>query len=79
MKWPGPLKALTRALRRAKKGDIIEVISNERKIEAASRAWCRRTGSKTLRVELEPDGIYVVAIEVKDGRKHLGIPSPRRV
>lgn len=65
MKWPGPMRALTRAYRKAKPGDIIELLSTECAIEAVSKAWCERTGNKELRVEQEPDGVYAVAIQVE--------------
>lgn len=70
LKWPGPMRALTRAARKAKDGDIIELLSTECAIEAVSKAWCERTGNKTLRVELEPDGVYTVAIQIENrGRR----------
>lgn len=77
MKWPGPLRALTRAYRKAKPGDIIELLSTECAIEAVSKAWCERTGNKELRVELEPDGVYTVAIQIgaKDRRPAPAIPT----
>lgn len=66
MKWPGPMRALTRASRRARAGDVIELLSTECAIEAVSKAWCERTGNKTLHVELEPDGVYTVAIQIEN-------------
>lgn len=69
MKWPGPMRALTRAYRKAKAGDVIELLSTECAIEAVSKAWCERTGNKALHVELEPDGVYTVAIEIADRGK----------
>ena len=68
MKWPGPIRALTRASRRAKVGDVIELLSTECAIETVSKAWCERTGNKSLRVELEPDGVYTVAIQIEKKR-----------
>lgn len=65
MKLPGPVRALTRASKRAKAGDIIELLSTECTIETVSKAWCERTGNKTLRVEQEPNGVYAVAIEIE--------------
>lgn len=70
MKWPGPMRALTRASRRAKVGDVIELLSTECAIEAVSKAWCERTGNKPLRVELEPDGVYAVAIQIEKRTQH---------
>ncbi|MDG6898893.1 MAG: sulfurtransferase TusA family protein [Nitrososphaerota archaeon] len=64
MKWPGPMRALTRAYRKAKTGDVIELLSTECAIEAVSKAWCERTGNKALRAEMEPDGVFIVAIQV---------------
>ena len=69
MKWPGPMRALTRASRRAKAGDVIELLSTECAIEALSKAWCDRTGNKTLRVEQEPDGVFAIAIEIEKGKR----------
>lgn len=69
MKWPGPMRALTRAYRKARAGDIIELLSTECAIETLSKAWCERTGNKALRVELEPHGVYAVAIEIGNKKR----------
>ena len=75
MKWPGPMRALTRAYRKAKTGDVIELLSTECAIETVSKAWCDRTGNKPLRVEMEPGGVFIVAIQV-GGRAHKDVKSP---
>ena len=66
MKWPGPMRALTRAYRKAKSGDVIELLSTECAIEAVSKAWCERTGNRPIRTEIEPDGVFIVAIQIGD-------------
>ena len=76
LKWTGPMRALTRAYRKAKTGDIIELLSTECAIEAVSRAWCERTGNKALNIELEPDGVYTVAIEIQAKAEHLVPATP---
>lgn len=68
VKWPGPLRALTRAYKRAKEGDIIELLATGYMVEAKTEAWCERTGNKELRVESHPEGVSVVVIQVL-GRK----------
>ena len=72
MKWPGPMRALTRAYRKAKAGDMIELLSTECAIEAVSKAWCERTGNKPVRMEVEPDGVYIVAIQIGDKSRREG-------
>ena len=47
MKGSGPIRALARAYRRAKIGDVLELLSTECGIKAASSKWCATTGNKT--------------------------------
>ena len=63
MACPGPISKLTRAYRRAKPGDIIEVIATDPGFEPDVRAWVERTGNRLLELRKE-DGEIRAIIEV---------------
>lgn len=63
-KMPGPMIALARSYRRAKHGDIIELLASDKNIDTRAHEWCRRTGNKILKVECDLGGVYVVDIKV---------------
>lgn len=63
-KMPGPMIALAKSYRKAKCGDIIELLASDRRVDSRAQEWCRRTGNKILKMECDPGGVYVVDIKV---------------
>ena len=63
-KMPAPLIALAKSYKKARHGDIVELLSTERTIKVRIQEWCHRTGNKLLRSEYGDDGVYVIDIEV---------------
>ncbi|MDG6910238.1 MAG: sulfurtransferase TusA family protein [Nitrososphaerota archaeon] len=64
MKMPGPMIALARSYRKAKPGDIIELLASDRDVDLRAHQWCKRTGNKILKVECDEGGVIVVDIKV---------------
>lgn len=63
MACPGPITMLVRAYRKAKKGDIIEVLATDPGFEPDVKAWVERTGNKLVELKKE-DGVIKAVIEV---------------
>lgn len=61
---PAPMIALAKSYKKARQGDVVELLSTERTIDARIQEWCYRTGNKLLRSEYSNDGVYVIDIEV---------------
>lgn len=64
MKMPSPMIAFAKSYKRARQGDIIELVANDSEIESRINHWCKRTGNKLLRMERSSRGVYVVEIQV---------------
>jgi len=60
MACPGPITALVRAYRKAKKGDIIEVYATDPGFKPDVQAWVKRTGNEL--VELTEEGGVIKAV-----------------
>ena len=60
MACPGPISRLTRAYRRARNGDIIEVLATDPGFEPDVKAWVERTGNRLL--ELRREGETIIAV-----------------
>lgn len=63
MACPGPISALTKAYRKAKNGDIIEVLATDPGFKPDVQAWVERTGNKLLEL-IEEEGIIKAKIEI---------------
>ncbi len=60
MACPGPITKLVRAYRKAKNGDIIEVLATDPGFEPDVKAWVERTGNDL--VELTKEGNVIKAV-----------------
>jgi len=63
MACPGPISMLVRAYRKARNGDIIEVLATDPGFEPDVKAWVERTGNRLVELTREGDVIRAV-IEV---------------
>ncbi len=57
---PGPISKLVRAYRKAKNGDIIEVLATDPGFEPDVKAWVERTGNELVELTKEGDTIKAV-------------------
>lgn len=57
---PGPITDLSRAYRRAKVGDIIELWATDAGVKSDVRAWAAKTRSDIVSLEEQPDKIVAV-------------------
>ncbi len=78
---PVPIHLIDRAARRARPGDVIELLADDPLIEVDLPAWCHSSGNDLL--ELRRDGEeYVGRVEVtirgREGRGPRRDPSPGR-
>ena len=64
MACPGPITALTRAYRKAKEGQVIEVWATDPGFKSDVQAWAERTGSEILELK-ESDGVIIARIRVR--------------
>ncbi len=60
MACPGPISALTKAYRKAKNGDVIEVLATDPGFKPDVQAWISRTGNEL--VELKEEGGVIKAV-----------------
>ena len=60
MACPGPISKVVRAYRKAKAGDIIEVLASDPGFEPDIKAWIERTGNELLELSKEGDVIKAV-------------------
>lgn len=63
MACPGPISALTRAYRKAKNGDIIEILATDPGFKPDVKAWIGRTGNELLELT-EEGGVIKARIKV---------------
>ena len=63
MACPGPITKLVRAYRRAKPGDLIEVIATDPGFKPDVEAWAKRTGNEIVEL-VEQDGEIRAVIRV---------------
>ncbi len=68
MACPGPISALTRAYRKAKNGDIIEIEATDPGFKPDVEAWVKRTGNELLELT-EENGVIRARIRVV-AKKH---------
>ncbi len=64
MACPGPITRLVRAYRKAKKGDIIEVLATDPGFKQDVQAWVKRTGNVLVELK-EEDGVIRAVIRVE--------------
>ncbi len=57
MACPGPISALTKAYRKAKNGDILEVLATDPGFKPDVQAWVKRTGNELTELTEEKDYI----------------------
>ncbi len=57
---PGPITDLVRAYRKAKNGDVIELLATDPGVKADVRAWVERTGNEIISIEDAGDHIRVL-------------------
>ncbi len=60
---PGPLTSLIKAYRKAKNGDIIEVLATDAGFKSDVEAWAKRTGNEILSIA-EEGGVIKALIKV---------------
>lgn len=63
MACPGPITKLVRAYRRAKPGDLIEVLATDPGFKPDVEAWAKRTGNEIVELS-EEDGVIRAVIRV---------------
>ncbi len=63
MACPGPITKLTKAYRKAKPGDIIEVLATDPGFKPDVQAWVQRTGNELLELK-EENGVIKAVIKV---------------
>ena len=63
MACPGPITKLVRAYRKAKQGDIIEVLATDPGFKPDVEAWAKRTGNEIVEIS-EEDGVIRAVIRV---------------
>ncbi len=57
MACPGPISALTKAYRKAKNGDILEVLATDPGFKPDVQAWVKRPGNELTELTEEKDYI----------------------
>jgi len=67
MACPGPITKLVRAYRKAKPGDLIEVLATDPGFKPDVKAWVERTGNEL--VELKEEGGVIKAVIKVTGKK----------
>ena len=60
MACPGPISTLTRAYRKAKNGQLIEILATDPGFVPDVKAWVRRTGNELVDLEEREDYIRAV-------------------
>lgn len=60
MACPGPISMLTRAYRKAKNGQLIEILATDPGFVPDVKAWVRRTGNELVELEEKEDYIRAV-------------------
>ncbi len=63
MACPGPITKLVRAYRKAKPGDLIEVLATDPGFKPDVEAWAKRTGNEIVELA-EEDGVIRAVIRV---------------
>ncbi|MHC1565528.1 MAG: sulfurtransferase TusA family protein [Candidatus Syntropharchaeales archaeon] len=63
---PGPITDLVKAYRRARNGDVLEILATDAGIKPDATAWAKKTGNEILEIIDEPDHIRVLIKIVKD-------------
>ncbi|HDH07205.1 MAG TPA: sulfurtransferase TusA family protein [Thermoproteales archaeon] len=63
MACPGPISALIRTYRKAKNGDIIEVLATDPGFKPDVQAWVQRTGNELISLT-EEGGVIRALIKV---------------
>ncbi len=63
MACPGPISALTKAYRKAKNGDTIEVLATDPGFKPDVQAWISRTGNELVELK-EEDGVIKAVIKI---------------
>ena len=63
MACPGPITKLVRAYRKAKPGDLIEVLATDPGFKPDVEAWAKRTGNEIVELA-EEDGVIKAVIRV---------------
>ena len=61
---PGPISRLVRAYRKAKNGDIIEVLATDEGFIPDVKSWAERTGNEILELGKLEDGTIRALIRV---------------
>ncbi len=67
MACPGPISALTRAYRKAKNGDTIEVLATDPGFKPDVQAWVKRTNNELI--ELTEEGGVIKAVIKVTGKR----------
>ena len=62
MGWASTVEALDKARRLAKGGEIIELLSTNRRTEQRARAWCDTRESRIQGVEVGRGKVYIFSI-----------------
>ena len=57
---PGPITDLAMAYRRAKVGDVIELLATDPGVKPDVQAWATKTGNRVVSIEDRDDAIVVV-------------------
>jgi len=71
---PVPIHLIDRAARRARPGEVIELLADDPLIEVDLPAWCHSSGNDLLELRREGDE-YVGRVEVAShGRDGIGTP-----
>lgn len=73
IKMPGPIIALSKSYKKARQGDIIELLANDQDVDSRVQDWCERTGNTLLKVEHELHGVCVVDIQITGKLKRRGM------
>lgn len=63
MACPGPITKLTKAYRKAKPGDIIEILATDPGFKSDVQAWAQRTGNELVELK-EENGVIKAVIKV---------------
>lgn len=63
------MRKLSHVYANAKNNDTIELLATNCATVAAARTWCKRTGNKTIRVEGDNSGVYILVIQVSGKSK----------
>ncbi len=63
MACPGPISALTKAYRKAKNGDTIEILATDPGFKPDVQAWVERTRNELVELT-EKDGVIKAVIKI---------------